>query len=906
MRSVPAHLRTPLVALLVAAFLTVPSDHASHVLPGRLTDLVNTFIGSRDEGNTFPGATVPFGMTQLSPDTGHSTGYDYGQSRIRGFSAVHLSGVGCGIGGDLPMLPTTGAVTSTDDARYAASYSHLTERAAPGYYRVGLSSYGGITAELTATTRTGWQRYTFPRTGRANVLIDTGQALRAVTSSTVRVLDDRTVETSVTGSGFCWGTRPYTLYAVTRFDRPFTGHGTWSGDRVTAGSSGSAGGGRRGAYLRFDTRHDRTVTAVTALSYVGAHGALGNLAAEGHGTFDGTARAARSAWERRLETVRVSGGTDERRRTFYSALYRALLSPNTGSDADGSYTGWDGRVHRANGFTYYQNWSLWDTYRTQAQLLSLIAPGETRDMALSLLRVAAEGGWLPKWGYTTVETNVMTGDPVTPFLVNAFNQGLLKGHEGEAYAALRRNADQLPPPGSQFEGRGGNPDYLADGYVPLDPKAPREAYKPGDPLDMDESRGASATLEYALSDAALATMADALGHTADARRYRARGQDYRNVFDPRTGDFRPRDPDGLFTGPTDPAQGTGFHEGSALQYLWQVPQDVPGLIRLIGGDTTADDRLDTFFAYDRLLRDPAGTAREVWVHGPYAYYDQSTYNPQNEPDLIAPYTYLSTGQPWKTTDVVHAALGLFTDAPDGITGNDDLGTMSSWDVLSSIGLFPVSPGSATWGLTTPVFSRVELTLDRRFYPRGRLTVTAPGTSDSRRYIRSVTVGGRRRTATWVTTADIRAGRDISFGLGGAPSAWGTGPGDAPPATDGVPLPQRRVALGVTPASATAAPGGTVRLTADAVLTRPGRASGVLTATAAAPLTAAPARRALLVRSGDTPSTVRTPVTVTVAPDAPPGRHPVTVTVTDPDGHTATRTVTVTVTAATTRRRGRGK
>ncbi len=644
----------------MAAFFTVAPDTATHAMGpagGRLTDRVDPFIGSQDEGNTFPGAAVPFGMVQLSPDTGHGTGYDYDEHSIRGFSAVHLSGVGCRIGGDLPVLPTTGPVASTDDARYAAAYSHANEQASPGYYRVGLSSYGGITAELTATTRTGWQRYTYPATDRANVLLDTGQALHAVLSSTVTVLDDRTVETAITGKGFCFGTLPYTLYTVTRFDRPFTAHGTWDGGRVTAGSATSSGSGRRGAYVRFDTRHDRTVTAVTALSYVSARGALDNLRAEGRGTFDSTVQAAQRLWERRLGTVRVRGGGLERQRTFYSALYRSLLAPDTGSDADGSYTGWDGRVHRAKGFTYYQNWSLWDTYRTQAQLLSLIAPAETRDMALSLLRVRAEGGWLPKWGYATVETNVMTGDPVTPFLVNAFAQGLLKGHEQEAYAALRENADSTPPAGSPYEGRGGNARYLADGYVPLDPGAASVAE------GGDEARGASATLEYALADAALATMADALGHPADARRYRARGQNYRNVFDPRTGYFRPRDVNGLFTGPADPERGTGFHEGTAAQYLWQVPQDLPGLIGLIGGDETVNDRLDSFFDYGRLLADPARTARDVWVDDPYEYYGRNTYNPQNEPDLIAPYTYLSTGQPWKTTDVVHAALTLFTDAP---------------------------------------------------------------------------------------------------------------------------------------------------------------------------------------------------------------------------------------------------
>lgn len=765
------------VALCAGTVTAPPAAAARSAPPGSddLTSLVNPFIGTRNEGNTFPGAAVPFGMVQLSPDTGHNTGYDWDEHSIRGFSAVHLSGVGCGLGGDLPVLPTTGDITSTDNAVYAASFSHEKESAAPGSYKVTLDDYGGIDAELTATTHTGRSRYTFPATDRANVLLNTGQALHKVTRSSVRILDDRTVAATITGQGFCQDTVPYTLHTITRFDRPFTSAGTWDGDEVTSGSRSSEGGGRRGAYVRFDTRGgDRDVVATTAISYVDAEGAARNLAAEGGRSFDATREAARRAWERRLAAVRVGGGSEEQRRVFYSSLYRALMHPNTGQDVDGRYTGWDQEVHRSKGHTYYQNWSLWDTYRTQAQLLSLLAPRESRDMALSLLDVDAQGGWLPKWGYGTVETNIMTGDPVTPFLTNAYRQGLLKGHEEEAYRALKKNADGVPPADSPYSGRMGNAEYLRDGFVPYLPDHPR---KPG---DSDFQHSASATLEYALSDAALAGMARDLGHTADAARYAKRAQHYRDVFDPDTGFFRARDAAGRFTGPADPAKSEGFHEGTSWQYMWLVPQDLPGMMSLIGGRDATERRLDSFFAYDQLLKDPARTAREVWVNGPYDYYNADKYNPQNEPDLIAPYTYLSTGTPWKTTDVVHAALGLFTDGPDGVTGNDDLGTMSSWMVLSAIGVFPVFPGTDTWGLSTPVFDTVELTLDRAYYPRGRFTVRAEGTGGSDRYVQSVALGGKDLSRTWLTTDDIRRSSSLTFTVGGQPSDWGTGEGDAPP------------------------------------------------------------------------------------------------------------------------------
>lgn len=747
-----------------AAQAAPPTDRHQH-----LTDLVNPFIGTENEGNTYPGAAVPFGMVQFSPDTGHNTGYDHSDTHIRGFSLVHLSGVGCGLGGDLPVLPTTGDVTETDYAKYAAGFSHDDEEASPGYYRVGLDS--GIDAELTATERTGVQRYTFPATDKANVLLNAGQSLHKNVSAKVEVLDSRTVRTAITGSGFCQDTKPYTVYTITRFDRPFASYGTWDDGTVTAGAKT----GGDGAYLRFDTSKDRTVEATTALSYVDARGATLNLRAEGGRSFDAVRHKAQRTWEDRLDDVRARGGDDTLRRTFYSSLYRSFLAPNIGSDVDGRYTGWDQEIHRAKGFTYYQNWSLWDTYRTQSQLLALLAPREARDMAISVIKIDEESGWLPKWGYGTVETNIMTGDPVTPFLTNAYQQGLLHGWEERAYRALRKNADSVPPADSPAVGREANREYLADGFAPYVKGRPHA--KPG---DSDYDHGASATLEYALSDAMLSRMARDLGHDGDAKRYAERAQSYRHVFDPSTGFFRARDASGAFTGPADPAQSEGFHEGTSWQYQWLVPQDLPGMIDLIGGTGAANDRLDSFFAYDQLVRDPAKTAREVWVNGPYDYYNADKYNPQNEPDLIAPYTYLSTGQPWKTTDVVHAALTLFTDTPTGMTGNDDLGTMSAWNVLSSIGIFPVQPGYDSWGLSTPVFERVDLTLDRRYYPRGALTITAPGTSDTDRYVQSARTDGTAYARTYLTTDALRSIRSLGFTVGSQPSGWGTSEAAAPP------------------------------------------------------------------------------------------------------------------------------
>jgi predicted alpha-1,2-mannosidase len=888
------------VAILAASAATLPAQAATAAhahgasaagSTGDLTHLVNPFIGTQNDGNTYPGAAVPFGMVQLSPDTGHNTGYDYGQNHILGFSADHLSGVGCGLGGDLPVLPTTGDITSTDDATYAATFSHADESASPGYYKVKLGT--GITAELTASERTGRERYTFPATDKANVMLDAGQSLHKITSSTVTVLDDHTVLTAITGSGFCQDTKPYTLYTETRFDRSFLSYGTWNGATVTAGSRTSTSTGLGGAYVRFDTTQNHDVEAVTSLSWTGAAGAAKNLAAEGRGTFDAAKDAAKQAWQGRLSQIRVQGGTDEQQATFYSSLYRSFLAPNVGSDVDGRYAGWDGKVHPGDGITYYQNWSLWDTYRTQEQLLSLLAPRESRDMALSLLRVADQSGQLPRWGYATVETNIMTGDPVTPFLVDAYRQGLLKGHEEEAYQVLKKHVDNAAPDSSPSADRQADAEYLANGYVPYDPTRPQT--KPG---DDDYQHGPSATLEYALADAALGGMAESLGHTADAREYLTRGQNYRSILDPSTGFFRARDNDGVFVGPTDPAASVGFHEGTSWQYMWLVPQDVPGLVGQIGGTAATNARLDSFFAYDQLLKDPSGTARNVWVNGTYSYYNQDKYNPQNEPDLSAPYTYLSTGQPWKTTDVVHAALTLFTNAPDGVTGNDDLGTMSSWQVLSAIGIYPMSPGTDQWGVSTPIFSRVDLTLDKQYYPKGRMTITAPGSNDTDRYIQSASLGGKALSSTYLTTGDIKAGKDLALTVGSAPSAWGTDPAAAPPALDHVPDNRRHTSAGATPAAPGILAGAkATEVDLSAVLSGPGTVSGSVTVTAAKPLTVDPADASFTAESKSLPVTHVVPLHVSAPAGTPDGIYPVSVRVTQAGGPSVTKTVQVSVTSA---------
>ncbi|MFI5893588.1 GH92 family glycosyl hydrolase [Actinoplanes sp. NPDC051513] len=801
-------------ALLAASLAVAPV--AANTDP---VDLVNPFVGTENFGNTFPGASAPFGMVQVSPDTGGQGGYDYRQSSIYGFSQTHLSGVGCGVAGELPIMPTTGAITSVDPAAYRSAYSHDDEEASPGYYRVGLTRYQ-ISAELTATPRTGWQRYAFPSTAAANILFNTGKANQSVFDSEIHVVGDRTVEGRVHAGNFCAGKDDHTVYFTARFDRPFASFGTWRGSSLNAGTRDAAGTGGNGAFVTFDASADRDVTVKVGLSYTGLAGARANLAAEtGEGfDFDRVRASLRATWVAALAKIKIGGGTGDRRVAFYTALYHSLLHPNLAGDVDGSYVGFDRAVHRADGYTPYQNFSLWDTYRPQNQLLELLTPEVARDVALSVVAIGRDGGWLPRWALADSETNIMTGDPVTPFLVEAWSKGLLRGHEEEAYALLRANATSQPPASSPYNGRTGVDYYSARGYIPSGLRLGTDCAAKGG--DNDCQHPASATLEYAAADAALALMARGLGKAADAAMFAGRGQRYRNLWDSSIQQFRPRTVAGTWLTPYDPVGAAEqFHEGGAYQYQWLVPQDPAGLVRLMGGRGAAEKRLDDFFAYAALLTDPAGTARTAWIASPYDYYAKPTYNPNNEPDLLAPYMYHWAGAPAKTATVVRAAMTLFTTGPDGMTGNDDLGTMSAWYVFSSLGLYPTMSGANFLAVSSPQFPSAEVAVGAT-----TLRITAPGASDANRYVQRVRVNGASLPNNWIPWSAIGSGGTIAHTLGTAPSSWGTGVADQPPSVNQAPADGRtHLDASIRPSSAALAPGGSVTLTVDVV----GQAPGVL-------------------------------------------------------------------------------
>ena len=429
--------------LCAATALLASVVQATPVTPeagDRLVESVNTFIGSKDDGNTFPGASAPFGLIQVSPIGTHYSGWRYDDEKIFGFGHSFISGAGCWEqGGQVAVLPVTGTIgpggdfdtrdaKSFDYKRYGSRYTHEGEVGQAGYYKVRLTDHGGIDAEATALTRAAAERYSFPadaRTGHVLVNVSQANAKHRVIGSQVRVVGDRAVEGKLTTVSFCGG-RSYTTWYRLEFDRPFKSFGTW-------GQAGSTPGARfsmesehdpyNGAWLSFDLGQDRSVTAVSAISHVDATGARDNLRSDGMQggkllSFDAMRERAQDAWEQELASVQVQGGSADDRTVFYTALDHALLQPLTGSDADGRYRGYDNAIHTAKGWTYYEYFSLWDTYRSQNQLLALLRPERARDIARSVLAIDAQGGWLPRWGYATFETNVMTGDPVTPFMAD--------------------------------------------------------------------------------------------------------------------------------------------------------------------------------------------------------------------------------------------------------------------------------------------------------------------------------------------------------------------------------------------------------------------------------------------------------------------------------------------------------
>jgi predicted alpha-1,2-mannosidase len=685
-------------ALAGAAVLVVSSAPAT---PAAADDTVadpaqyvNPFVGTAPggadfghgggAGNTFPGATAPLGGVQWSPDTVtyQHGGYAYGDNRIRGFSLTHISGAGCKDYGNVPFMPMLAGDTSGQ-----ATFSHANEQATPGNYRVTFDN--GIGSELTATQRSGIARFTYPATDDrpAALSVDAGKAFNAA-KGTVDIGTD-TLSGFTDSGGFCKSANRYRLYFHAVFDHPFA-HVVHPDGRPGA------------AQVSFDP-DVRTVTVRVGVSFVGVDGARGNIAAEQHtNAYDQIRRAARAQWNDWLGRISVGGGTDTQRRIFYTALYHSLLHPSAFSDADGRYPGMDGRIHTTpTGHVQYANFSGWDVYRSQVQLLALLAPHEASDIAQSVLNQGLQAGYFDRWTLANGGTGVMVGDPlpVIASAVYAFGatdfdaRGLLR-------AAMAGRDDERQRPG--------HTQYDALGYIPAGTKGVWGS--------------AATTLEYAVSDYALAQLAHRLGDTAAYDTLLKASRNWRNLFNPATGYLQPRAADGTWPAFT-PAQTKEYVEGNAAQYTWMVPHDLPGLFTLMGGNAAVTARLDTFFTQ----LNAGGTQ-------PYAYLG-------NEPSFDTPWAYDFAGRPDRARDTVHRALAtLFSDRPDGLVGNDDLGAMSSWAVWASLGMYPQAAGTGQLALAEPAFPSVVV-----HRPGGPRTVlVAPDASATRRDIRTLAVTAPQR------------------------------------------------------------------------------------------------------------------------------------------------------------------
>ena len=766
--------------------------HQSAVAPVADVDpFIGTGVGPGETGaiGTFPGADLPFGMVQWSPDTpgtsltlAVSGGYFYTLDTVNGFSLTHLSGAGCNALEDFPMMPFAGAVTDSpfaDPSRYEATFSHKTESAAPGYYAVTLSD--GVKVELTVTDRTGIGRFIFPPGVTPSILVDPEASQGGFSSGELSVTGTDSLTGSAVAGKFCETPGIYSVHFAAEFESPFRSVGTWQADTLAPGQRHSDGPAP-GVYATFapSAHGSTTVTMKVGLSYSSVADASANLHAEQHGwNFNGVRVAATTTWDRALSRIVVSGGTEAQRHVFYTALYHSLLFPSLLSDDNGDYPGLDGHIHVAKGTPQYTNVSGWDIYRSEVPLLTMLTPKTANGLVTSLLRDASQdGGFLPKWEFVDASDNVMGGDSADPIIAGAYAFGARGFDIKKALAVMEHDADvpATPPPAAanSYVERPGLAGYLAHGFVPTETG---QVAVDSSSLTPDM---ASITLEYAGDDFAISQLAEALGERSTAASFLARSQNWRHLFDPATALMAPKNADGA--PPADWPTGSfnlsstfaahgitgvgqfGFQEGDATQYTWMVPEDLAGLFSEIGGRAAATKKLEEFFSQLNA--------------GPDAPYDWAG----DEENLEVPFEGDYSGAPWLTEKVTTEILDqLYPDNPVGEPGNDDLGAMSSWAVWSMLGLYPETPGTPVLVTTSPTFSSAEIDMGDGHH----LVIRASRAQRGAIYISKMAVDGRSWDRPWLPAQMGTEGGTVDVTLvKDPPMRWGSSPSDAPPSYDG--------------------------------------------------------------------------------------------------------------------------
>ena len=742
--------RTLILAALAAAFFEGSLRAAEPAA------WVDPFIGTTNFGATNPGAVLPNGMMAVVPFNvmgsdenvydkdarWWSTPYEYHNRFFTGFAHGALSGVGCPDMGSLLTMATAGELRP-DYRQYGSEYSD--EQASPGYYAVMLTKYG-IRAEATATVRSSVERYTFPG-GKGNLLLNLGEGLTNESGAMVRRVSDTEIEGMKLLGTFCYNPQKvFPVYFVLRVSKTPRAAGYWKKQRPMTGVEAEwtpdngrykfyneygreMAGDDIGYWFTYDDLSDgEQIEVRMGISYVSMENARRNLDAEQPAgtTFDTIREAARARWNADLGRIRVEGGTDDQRKVFYTALYHTLIHPNLLSDVNGEYPVMEhsGRVGVTEG-ERYTVFSLWDTYRNVHQLLTLVYPERQVEMVRSMIDISREWGWMPRWELYGRETFTMEGDPAIPVIVDTWMKGLRDFDIEAAYAAFRRSATT---PGPQNPLRPDIDPYIERGYIPLG------VYS----QDLSGDLSVSHALEYYVADAALARLADSLGHREDAQLFRQRSLGYRHYYDKEYGTLRPINQDGSFLTPFDPRAGEnftaapGFHEGSAWNYTFYVPHDIEGLVKLMGG-------------------------RKHFVEKLQMVFDEGLYDPANEPDITYPYLFSRfPDEAWRTQRETRRLLAeYFTTAPDGIPGNDDTGTMSAWAVFTMLGLYPDCPGEAAYTLTAPTFDRAEIDT-----PQGTLTIEKHGEG----YIRHMTLGDKPLRSYRIGHDALLRGGKLTFEL----------------------------------------------------------------------------------------------------------------------------------------------
>ena len=733
--------------LLIAAALLLGACSQS-AEDNDLTRFVDPKIGTGGHGHVFVGANVPFGLVQVGPTSIPQTwdwcsGYHVSDSTVIGFSHTHLSGTGIGDLFDITVMPVVGEVTyargeEKDPASGLWSYADRTrEITKPGYYSVPLTRYG-ITAEMTATERVGFHRYTFPASEKAAVVFDleNGGCWDKATETAFAIGDN---PQQICGYRYSTGwAKDQRVYFVAEFSKPVknctypdAGEARPEGDDVTV----------KARYLRveFETADNEPILLKVALSPVSIEGAKANLAAELPGwDFDATAEAADAKWNAELSKVKITTTDDAARRIFYTALYHTMIAPSVFCDVNGDYYGSDHEIHRNAGFTNYTTFSLWDTYRAAMPLMTVLHPERMPDIVQTMLHIADEQGRLPVWHLWGNETDCMVGNPGIPVVADAIVKGIGGFDREKAFEAIKMTA---------MNPDRGNGLRMKYGYIPCDLFNEAVAY------DM----------EYALADGAAARAAEALGKEADAKLFTTRSHSYRNYFDPQTGFMRGRDSKKGWRTPFNAFASThradDYCEGNAWQYTWLGPHDVRGLEELFGSRAKMLEKLDSLFTVSSVVEGGETSPDISGLIGQYAH--------GNEPSHHILYLYTMLGQPWKTADKVREVLTtLYHDRPDGLSGNEDVGQMSAWYVLSALGMYEAEPAGGRYWFGSPLFDRAEVKV-----PGGTFTITAENNSAENKYIQRVWLNGQPYTKPWIGHADVMKGGELRFEMGAEEKVW---------------------------------------------------------------------------------------------------------------------------------------